>query len=74
MSETILPYIFILGNPIIHWHGIYAENNEKRESDMKILIEITTEFRDKQQSELESEQKKLADQKAKIASIIYSTG
>ncbi len=74
LNATNLPYVFVLGNPIIPWRGIYADDNDKRERDMEILHEITNEFREKQQAELESEQEKLKQPDAKIASIIYSTG
>jgi hypothetical protein len=74
LNKTNLPYVFVLGNPIIPWHGIYADDTDKREQDMKILHEITNEFREKQQAEVESEKEKLNQSKAKVASIIYSTG
>lgn len=73
LNETKLPYVFILGNPMIPAHGVYTDD-QKREVDMNVLRAITHEFRDKQQKELGTEQQKLADPTAKIASIIYSTG
>ena len=74
LNETNLPYVFVLGNPIIPRHGEYAEDKEKRELGMEILKEITTEFREKQQAELESEREKLKHPNAKTAAVIYSTG
>lgn len=74
LNKTKLPYVFVLGNPIIPWHGEYSDNAEKREQDMKILQEITRVYREKQQQELETEKEKLKNPIAKIASIIYSTG
>jgi 2-polyprenyl-3-methyl-5-hydroxy-6-metoxy-1,4-benzoquinol methylase len=74
LNKTGFPFVFVLGNPIIPWHGIYAEDAAKHDKDMAILREITNKFRQKQQEELESEQEKLKDTQAKIASIIYSTG
>jgi len=59
---------------MIPWHGIYADDHDKREQDMEILRQITNEFREKQQVQLESEQVKSKPPDAKIASIIYSTG
>lgn len=73
LNETKLPYVFILGNPMLPAYGIYADR-EKREHDTQILRKITTEYREKQQLELESEREKLKNPTAKIASIIYSTG
>lgn len=73
LNKTDLPYVFVLGNPIIPAHGIYMDG-ERRESDMQVLRAITSEFREKQQAELESEREKLSHPEAKIASIIYSTG
>ena len=61
LNKTDLPYVFVLGNPIIPWRGIYENNNEKRENDMNILNEITAIFREKQKVKFESEQAKLAD-------------
>jgi len=74
LNETKLPYVFVLGNPIIPWQGIYADDKDKREQDMKIIHAITNEFREKQRENLQSEQVKLKNPQAKIASIIYSTG
>ena len=74
LNETGLPYVFVLGNPIIPWHGEYADNDEKRERDMDILRKITHEFREKQQAGLASETEKLNQPGAKAATVIYSTG
>ncbi len=74
LNDTKLPYVFVLGNPIIPWHGIYADDKNRREQDMEILREITNEFRERQQAELKFEQKKLEQPDGKLASIIYSTG
>lgn len=73
LNETKLPYVFVLGNPVLPAHGIYSDS-EKRDTDMSILRAITSEFREKQQAELEAENEKLSDAGSKIASIIYSTG
>jgi Methyltransferase domain len=73
LNETKLPYMFVLGNPMLPAYGVYSDS-EKREKDMKILQEITSEFRAKQQESLKTEQEKLSDPNGKIATIIYSTG
>jgi hypothetical protein len=74
LSETGIPYVFILGRPMIARTGIYSNNEPKVEEDMKILHEISAEFYRKQQESLEAEQAKLNNPNGKIASIIYSTG
>lgn len=74
LDKTGLPYVFVLGNPIIPWHGDYAENESKRDADMEILRSITTKFYERQQADLEAENEKLRDPAAKIATVIYSTG
>ena len=77
LNETKLPYVFVLGNPIIPWHGIYADDKDKREQDMEILREITNEFREKQQAEIESEQIKIkqpdASKQIAPSNFVYHT-
>ncbi|MBX7171843.1 MAG: class I SAM-dependent methyltransferase [Pyrinomonadaceae bacterium] len=74
LNETGIPYVFVLGNPFIPRFGFYADNEELVEKDTKVLREIAAEFHQKQQESIEQEREKLQSPKAKIATIIYSTG
>ncbi len=74
LDKTGLPYLFVLGNPIIPWHGDYADNEKKRDADMEVLRTITRKFHDLQQEQSDAENQKLRDPKARIATVIYSTG
>jgi hypothetical protein len=73
LNETGIPYVFILGHPIIPRTGVYTEGGPKWEADMARLREISAEYDHRRVSEQEGERSRIGP-KAKIAQVIYSTG
>lgn len=74
LNETGIPYVFVLGQPIIPWVGEY-ENGEKRESDMNVLRDISAKHAEKLRAENESVAAHYKDYpQTKTATIFYSTG
>lgn len=75
LNETGLPYVFVLGQPIIPWHDEYADNEAKRETDMAVLRDIATSHAERLRSETESVAMRYKNYpETKTASIFYSTG
>ena len=75
LNETAIPYVFVLGRPIIPWHGEYAENETKREAGMAELREITARHLENVKSEAEPVALHYKNNpETKTVSIFYSTG
>jgi hypothetical protein len=73
LNETGIPYMFILGQPMIAGIGEYADRGPKWDMDMARLEEISSEYRCRLQAEHEAEQQRIGPD-AKVAHVIYSTG
>lgn len=75
LSDTGIPHVFILGQPMIPRIGEYANDETKWQHDIQILRAIAAEFREKQQAEAEMVKKHFVKHpETKTANIIYSTG
>lgn len=77
LADTRIPYIFILGNPMIPQWGNdeypYERGSPEYNRDVQILRDITIEYRSRMQTEYDQEQQSV-DETTKYAQVIYSTG
>lgn len=73
LSETGIPYVFILGEPVIPQEGEYSNNSPKYKKARALIDKITEEYYSRIESEFQQEQKKV-DSQTKHAELIYSTG
>ena len=73
LNETGIPYVFILGQPMIPRSGEYAAGGPKWEGDMARLRKISEEYKTRLQAEKEAEESRVGPD-AKVAQVIYSTG
>jgi hypothetical protein len=75
LNETGIPYVFIVGQPMIPRTGDYADDETKWQNDTQILRAIAAECREKQQTGAGKMQRHLAEHpETRSALIIYSTG
>lgn len=75
LAQTGIPYVFILGRPMIPFGGPYEDDELQREKDTGVLREIEKEYQTRRKTMFEEEQKRLNESMdARYASIIYSTG
>lgn len=73
LRETGLPYVFVLGMPMIPRTGEYADDEPRRQRDTALLREVTTEYRARLPIEQEAEEARFGPE-SKVALVIYSTG
>lgn len=73
LAETGIPYVFILGQPIIPRTGEYADGGPMWDADMARLQKIATEYARRLPSEQETDQLRIGAD-ARVAYVIYSTG
>ena len=75
LTATGIPYVFVLGRPVIPRRGEYVSDGEKRERDMALLREISSRHGERLQSESKSVAEHYKNNpKTKTVSMIYSTG
>jgi hypothetical protein len=75
LGETGIPYVFVLGSPIIPQTPDYPHEvgTSEYERDRNLLGKITKEYRSRMEIAYEEEQS-LVDDETKHAQVIYSTG
>lgn len=75
LAQTGIPYVFILGRPMIPFVGEYEHDELRRQRDTEILQEIEKEYQARRAAGFEEEQQRLNQSTdARYASLIYSTG
>jgi hypothetical protein len=73
LRETGIPYIFILGRPMVPRHGEYAHDEERAQRDTARLQAIFAEHVAQAQAESQEEASRIGPD-ARTAVVIYNTG
>ena len=75
LAQTGIPYVLVLGCPMIPFGGLYENDEVRRQRDTEILQEIEKEYQTRRTTTFEEEQKRLNESTdARYASVFYSTG